>query len=740
MGERLSTDRAVMELATLIGDRVAILHRPVGPIEGSLSGSDIDCAVDSIHPQWPLRAQGWRLLQSLHYDLCGWFWVLERDGELVAFDTIDDPHGLGRDGIRTNAFLGGSWVVEPSAASRAAYLTVKRARKRSTSPSEWQRIGRLANEDPASFAAALSLAAGPAVAGLLHDAALAGEPPDAATMAEANLLRHRRRFASPTRAARGVASGFRRYAHRILQPSGLTVLVVGPDGAGKSTLAGDIVAACDGLFKRFDHQHWRPGMLPRPGSFLARPESDPSEPHARPPYGRLASSALLAYYWTDFFLGALTRESLFRVRSGLIVRERGWWDMAVDPHRYRLEVSRRLVSMGAALLPRPDLVFVLEAPVEELAGRKAELGDAEIARQSAAWREVLPSNVARRYLDMTQPPEQVKQRARDAICQLLERRAVGRLGSGWVALPSGQPRWWLPRGPARVAASGLAIYQPVTPRGLAVWRVARTGARLGAAGLRSRGSAPPRRVRELLASAIPPRGTIAVARGTHAGRYTALIIDRSGVARSFAKVDLGPGDGAALEAEAKAMGELGPYLPSALRVPEVRSAEPRVLVLESLTWRPRPDAWVMEPELAGAVGAFFRAGRREGAEGPEGPAHGDLAPWNVLAVDGGWALVDWELARRYAPAFHDIYHFFVQSHTLLRAPSADELIRGVRGGAGMVGRAIAAYAGAAGVPVDGAYDALIAYLRTTRPDPASPDPATAGAIARRDALLARLVR
>ena len=98
--ERLNAESAVSELAPLIGDRVVILHRPSSPETGELSGSDIDCAVRSIHAQWPLRARGWRLVQCLHYDLCGWFWVLERAGDVIAFDTIDDPFGLGRDGIR----------------------------------------------------------------------------------------------------------------------------------------------------------------------------------------------------------------------------------------------------------------------------------------------------------------------------------------------------------------------------------------------------------------------------------------------------------------------------------------------------------------------------------------------------------------------------------------------------------------------------------------------------------------
>ena len=47
---------------------------------------------------WPLRlSDGWKSCNSIHYDLKGWYWVIERDGNVIALDTIDDPLGLGRD-------------------------------------------------------------------------------------------------------------------------------------------------------------------------------------------------------------------------------------------------------------------------------------------------------------------------------------------------------------------------------------------------------------------------------------------------------------------------------------------------------------------------------------------------------------------------------------------------------------------------------------------------------------------
>ena len=68
------------EILPLIGERVVVLHGP-SLEEAHLSGSDIDCGVIGLDPQWPLRMPAeWRLCQYLQYDLNGWFWAIERAG------------------------------------------------------------------------------------------------------------------------------------------------------------------------------------------------------------------------------------------------------------------------------------------------------------------------------------------------------------------------------------------------------------------------------------------------------------------------------------------------------------------------------------------------------------------------------------------------------------------------------------------------------------------------------------
>jgi hypothetical protein len=709
----------IASIAELIGDRVLVLHGPDDEGTG-LSGRDIDCLVDGIDHAWPLRLPAtWRLCQHLRYEPRGWYWVIEGDGRFVAFDTTDDPLGLGRDAIRTSPLVSRS-VDRDRSSFRAAYVTVKRVRKGETGPGEWARIGEVARESPPAFTSALEAVGGRSLARILAPWALAGHPPPPHVVRRVGQLRWLRRFGSPVRIIKALSYSGQRYAERVGRPAGFQVLVVGPDGAGKSTVASRIPELVAPAFKRVTRSHWRPGILPRPGAFLGRAAADHTRPHARRAVGPGPSFVLLAYYWLDFLLGAALRDQPSKIRAGLIVRERGWWDLGVDAHRYRLRVSPRLVRALGALLPKPDLVVVLEADPDVLRSRKDELAVEEMARQLVAWRWILPVKVKRMHADVSRSLDEVLTEIRGAILEQLESRAVSRLPGGWIVLPPGRARWWIPRAPSEAARAGLSVYQPVTRRGQAGWNAARLGASIGGFRLLPRGEAPPATVRHRIAPLVPFRGSYAIGRANHPGRYIALILGRGGRRLGVAKVATDDAGSEALERERIAIEKLGPLLPPPLSAPKVLECGEGVLMLAAVPWVPRKHPWWLDEEVARALGTFFR----EGADGAGlGPVHGDFAPWNVLKTESGWAVVDWENAAEEGVQFHDLSHYLVQAHALLGRPSEEALLEGFRRRTGSVGRAVVAYTEGAGIPADGAADALRTYLRASE---ASLHPRTAG--------------
>jgi thymidylate kinase len=507
---------------------------------------------------------------------------------------------------------------------------------------------------------------------------------------------------------------------------GLRVLVGGPDGAGKSSLA---AAHADG--GRTLIVHWRPGVLPHPRSLLKHTTAGPvTHPHACEPHGPLISALRLAYFLADFWAGESLRLGPAARRGCIVIVERGWWDMAVDPRRYRLSVPPRIVLAVGRLVPKPDLVLVLDAPGEVLASRKQELPAHELERQRRAWLDLTIPGAEKVVLDATKPLEQVVADAREAIVAHLERRAVARLGAGWTNLPTrAAPRWWLPRGPRATAFTGISVYQPVTMRGRLGWEAARALARVGGFRLLRRGEAPPREVRVRLAPHLPPRTTYAVMRANHAGRYVALLVDEDGRAQAVAKVATTPEGEEALRREARAIAAWGGLLRPPLRAPRILAEAEGVLLLEVVAFRPRRRPWLLPAAVALAVGALER----------EGVSHGDLAPWNLLEEDGGFVLVDWESAGPVPAPAWDLCHWLVQAHALLGRPRRDELLAALER-RGPLGEALRSYLEEAGVPLDDLPRLFREHVERTRGelDPQTEDGARG--LAAREALLRELGR
>jgi Phosphotransferase enzyme family len=721
------------ELLPLIGDRTFVVQ-PRRSADSEGGGGDVDLVVDGLDPFWPLRLpSGWRLCQVLHYDIKGWYWVLDHDGETVALDTVDDPAGLGRDGVPTARLI--ELAERYPEAARAAYLTAKRIRKGLEGSAEWARIGELAATAPEEYLRALSWTFGDRVASLLASDHEWGVPPD--EIAElARRVQWLRRRRTPDRLIGSLSASTGRWYRRLTQPTGLFILVVGPDGSGKSSLAEAVPALCMGPFRRWKHFHWRPGLLPRAGALLGVPLADPSDPHARPPHGVLASVASLVYHWLDFFVGGWLWIMPWKFRSGLVVVERGWWDMAIDPRRYRIAAPAALVRLLGNLLPQPDLVIALEAPSDVLTARKSEIEPVELERQTRAWRSLALRHTKQVALDAARPEAEVRATAREEVFSALTQRASWRLGQGWVALPSpSSPRWLLPRGPRATARSGLSVYQPVTFVGRAGWEAGRSLATLGLFRLLPRGGSPPEGVRALVAPYMPRGATLAVMRTNHANRYVASIIDPGGEPLSVAKVALDDAGDAALGREAEGIETYGKLLASPLRAPRVLERAPGVLLLEAVRWSARLRPWVLAPDVALGLGRAFAA---SSDGGDRGLAHGDVAPWNVLWTRDGWVLIDWEDSRADAPPFFDLFHFLIQGAVLLRRPSLRGFV-GVAPRASWMRDAIRAYARGAGLPASTWRRHLGDYLRLSMENLDPADAKQAKGLAARRQLLRSIV-
>ncbi len=226
----------------------------------------------------------------------------------------------------------------------------------------------------------------------------------------------------PVRTLAFLAGTAVRWLDRWLRPPGMVVVLCGADGCGKSTVSPLLAAEVARTFvpDKGAHYHWKPPVFTGQRQAHRAPTTDP---HSRPPRSVPVSLVFFAVHWLEFFVGAFTRLRPTTFRAGLVLVDRYYYDFFVDQRRYRLSVPQSLVWLGCRLLPKPDLVFALDAPAAVLRQRKQEVSEAETVRQRQAYAELTAKLPNGRVIDATQPPQQVAAAMRREIFTCLARRA-----------------------------------------------------------------------------------------------------------------------------------------------------------------------------------------------------------------------------------------------------------------------------------------------------------------------------
>jgi thymidylate kinase len=386
---------SLQEALDQAGCRAALLHES----PGAMDEHDIDLAVEgSFRDVWPAilsatTRHAYRPLLIAEYDVGdSWYAVFARaeggDVSRVAVDTCGDARGIGKYGVPMSRLL--DWAVVRSGLQCAdpawgsTYVLAKHVWKRIPSSASLDATAARVRWGPDAFQEAALHVFGRRLATRVVERVRAGGPltTDVELPVLLRSIRVRRILRSPLLPLRFILRWLSRWMH----PNGAWIVIAGPDGTGKTTIVSQLHTCLAPLFRRSLLLHWSPGALPRPGSLLGQVTRDPSHPHDAEPHGTIISTLLLIYHWVDHAVGYFTRIRPALVRSGLVLMERGYHDLAVDPRRYRLAVSPRLVRALGRFLPRPDLTILLHGDATVLHERKSELERTEIDRQQRAWR------------------------------------------------------------------------------------------------------------------------------------------------------------------------------------------------------------------------------------------------------------------------------------------------------------------------------------------------------------------
>ncbi|HOC56602.1 MAG TPA: hypothetical protein PKI20_13350 [Verrucomicrobiota bacterium] len=281
--------------------------------------------------------------------------------------------------------------------------------------------------EPALVTDLLAQTYGSARANFLVAAAAAERWPEieAATGALRRALVFRQLTRHPWRTLRSWLTDARRLVRRFLRPPGLTVVLCGADGCGKSTAARALVDGLSCTFSPLKGRlfHWKPPVFSARRRAARGPATDP---HGQPVRNRLASFCYFLFHWLEFFLGSHLCFRPVTFRGGLVLVDRFYFDFFVDQRRYRLQVPQGIVRLGYAFLKKPDLVVLLDAPAEVLQTRKQEVPLAETERQCHAYRTLVKSLGNGRIIRAAQPAEKVAEDLCRMILDYMAKRTESR--------------------------------------------------------------------------------------------------------------------------------------------------------------------------------------------------------------------------------------------------------------------------------------------------------------------------
>lgn len=195
------------------------------------------------------------------------------------------------------------------------------------------------------------------------------------------------------------------------------IAFLGPDGSGKSTILSGVKNALKNRRISVVDLHWRPGVLMKGGE----PDGGiVTDPHGKPPRGKIASILKLGLLVVDWHLGYWFRLRHSLAKGSVVISDRFYDDLLIDPQRYRYGGGKALARLFFRFAPKPDLIFVLAAPAEVIFQRKQEVTFEVLQRQIKDYERYAKFNEGRgsqkkKFLVMVDRPIE------EIVCEVIDR-------------------------------------------------------------------------------------------------------------------------------------------------------------------------------------------------------------------------------------------------------------------------------------------------------------------------------
>lgn len=190
--------------------------------------------------------------------------------------------------------------------------------------------------------------------------------------------------------------------HRLRKPLGVFVVLLGPDGAGKTTIAKALGEEWQQIIpsvKEPEYIHGDFRLLPRlriirevwakiQGRNLP-PDPDYTQKHSGVkvvPHSLKKSLLYIAYYYWGYILGHYKIFSA-KAKDRLIIADRYFYDYFFQ--RGNMNLPHWLLRFLSWFIPQPDLIVYLDRDAHDIYGKKDELTIVEIERQQEILRKLV---------------------------------------------------------------------------------------------------------------------------------------------------------------------------------------------------------------------------------------------------------------------------------------------------------------------------------------------------------------
>ena len=174
-----------------------------------------------------------------------------------------------------------------------------------------------------------------------------------------------------------IISSFYKKTKRFRYPFGYTIVFLGVDGAGKTTIINKITPLLtEAVHNEIHYEHMRPNFLPSIASLFGKEEhvGPVTNPHEKEASGFFGSILRLSYYSIDYIVGFWFKVYPSMVKKpSLWIFDRYFYDYIIDPQRGRIKLPALIIKTFKFFIPSPNLILCLGGDAEIIYERKKEI-------------------------------------------------------------------------------------------------------------------------------------------------------------------------------------------------------------------------------------------------------------------------------------------------------------------------------------------------------------------------------